>query len=122
MRQVLTPVRFVRLAEWAPETYRLVFVWIAFRERLVATGERHGPDNDAGIWPAAGFLPMWSGRLAERGWTWLGPLIERLSQGEDSAAVAADALREYAARHHDAVPETTTWDIDLHGFEDAARR
>ena len=122
MSKVLTPVPFLRLAEWEPQTYRLVFVWVAFAERLVATGERHGPDNHAGIWRAAEFLPMWSGRLDERGWTWLAPIIERLSQGEDSAAVAVDALREYAARHDGAAPEPTMWDIDLPGFEDDARR
>jgi hypothetical protein len=113
----MTPVPFVRLAEWEPQTYRLVFVWVAFDERLVATGERHGPDNDAGIWRAAEFLPTWSGRLEERGWTWLTPIIERLSEGEDSAAVASDALQEYAARHDGALPETIMWEINLQGFQ-----
>lgn len=113
---MMSPVPFLELAEWNPLPYRSVFVWVAFEERLVATGERHGPDNHAGIWRADAFLPEWSDRLADQGWEWLAPVIRRLADGEDALAVLADALRAYADRHDGAQPDTTNWNLDLERF------
>jgi hypothetical protein len=109
----MTPVPFVELAEWRPVGYRDVWVWVAFDERLVATGERHGPDDHAGVWTVSAFLPKWSDRLAEHGWEWLAPLIRRLAADEDPASVRPDAVREYAGRNDGAEPAVTEWTLDL---------
>lgn len=109
------PVRFTVLGDWSPVGYIDQFVWIAFPERLVATGERHGPDNHAGIWRADEFLERWSSRLTERGWQWMIPVIDRLAKGDDPAEVESVALWEYLLLH-DAAPLVQTWDIDPDAF------
>ncbi|MAT19487.1 hypothetical protein ABC304_00530 [Microbacterium sp. 1P10UB] len=108
-----SPVRFTELAGWTPQPYRSVFVWVAFEERLVATGERYGPDDHAGVWTADGFLSRWSSRLVDRGWEWMAPLIRRLADGEDPEHVRTDALHEYAARHDGAEPNVTIWNLGV---------
>jgi len=86
---------------------------VAFEERLVATGERYGPDDHAGVWTADGFLSRWSSRLVDQGWEWMAPLIRRLADGEDPEHVRTDALHEYAARHDGAEPNVTIWNLGV---------
>lgn len=104
-------LHFLKLAEWKPLPYREVWLWIDFDERQVATGEIHGPDNDAGIWHAADFFTVWPGRLEKYGWTWLTPIITRLATDEDPATIRSDAVVEYAANHDGAPPATIDWDV-----------
>ncbi|GAB3631684.1 hypothetical protein GCM10027421_10370 [Microbacterium shaanxiense] len=108
----MRPVGFTELGDWSPVGYINQFVWIAFDERLVATGERNGPDNHAGIWIAEDFLERWSGRLIERGWEWVAPFIERLANGDDSLEVEAHAFLEYSQRHGGSAPPVHNWEID----------
>ncbi len=109
---MIRPVAFTVLGDWSPVGYINEFVWVAFEERLVATGQRHGPDNHAGIWIAEEFLETWSPRLIERGWEWIAPIIERLANNEDPIEVEAHALLEYAQRHAGATPPIREWEID----------
>ena len=108
----MRPVAFTALGEWSPVGYINQFVWIAFEERLVATGERNGPDNHAGIWIAEEFLEAWSARLIERGWEWMAPIIERLANGDDPIEVEAHALLEYSQRHGGEMPAMHDWTLD----------
>lgn len=105
-------VAFTALGDWSPVGYINQFVWIAFDERLVATGERNGPDNHAGIWIAEEFLARWSERLTERGWEWMVPLIKRLANDDDPIEVELQALVAYSQRNGGATPQIHEWKID----------
>lgn len=108
----MCPVTFTELCDWSPSGYVNEFVWIAFAERLVATGERNGPENHAGIWRAEDFLVTWSSRLTAHGWEWLAPIIQRLADGDDPAEVEAEARRTYALLHDGATPPSRDWEIE----------
>ncbi|MFD1573647.1 hypothetical protein ACFSEO_05870 [Agromyces cerinus subsp. nitratus] len=109
---MIRPVAFTVLGDWSPATYINEFVWVAFAERLVATGERHGPDNFANICAAEEFLGTWSLRLVERDWEWMAPIIGRLANGDDPLQVEAQALAEYSRMHDGRTPLMRDWELD----------
>lgn len=106
----LRPVLFHHVAEWErdDEPVRNAWVWMAFDDRLVATGEHEGPDNHAGVWPAGAFLATWRDRVTGTPAGWLLAHLERFAQGED---VRDAVLADFAARHHGDSPPTTVWNL-----------
>lgn len=103
-------VAFAVLGDWTPQPWIETFVWVSFEERIVAIGERNGPDNHAALFradelPGQPILRV----LRERGWEWMLPYFRRLAAGED---VRAEMLAE--ARIDD--PDTRYWDLDVTRF------
>ncbi|NAZ81881.1 hypothetical protein GTR02_08620 [Kineococcus sp. R8] len=102
-------VVFHQVAEWDREDIgpRCVWVWIAFDDRLVATGEHEGPDDHAGVWSASAFLDTWAGRLDDPAARWLTPHVHGMARGED---VREAVLAGYVERHGHP-PTTTVWNL-----------
>lgn len=101
-------VRFITVADWHPLPYRHDQIQIAFPERLVAVGERNGPDNHGGVYTPAQFLGSFAEFLTSHGWDWLVPYLHRLSDGEDIQHELLDRVR----RDGTAAPSVTEWRID----------
>ncbi len=105
-------VTFTVVGEWTPEPWIETFVWVAFDERIVAIGERMGPDNHAGVFRADELDGAPVVRvLRERGWEWMLPYFRRLAAGDD---VRAELLAE--AKIDD--PDSRYWDLDTARFRE----
>lgn len=82
-----------------------MWVWLAFEDGLVATGEHEGPDDHAGVWSASAFRETWPDSLDAPAARWLAPFVDRMARGED---VREAVVLRYAELHGRA-PATTLW-------------
>jgi hypothetical protein len=106
---------FFLMAEWTgTDVRRSLHIYVSFVERILTVGETYGGRDSMGAFVAAAeMVEKWGWMLEDTPAAWLRPHIDRLADPEAGNG-EPEALAEYAARHHGAVPRTDTFGVPWH--------